>query len=83
MNHNQTKHRRLLLVVLLTFAVALALLGVGASPTFAQSHWGGEANLILPDLSQVDFFGGINGHNCCSPGSSFASSACFSAWRCT
>jgi K(+)-stimulated pyrophosphate-energized sodium pump len=48
----------------LTFAAALAGLAVSASPTFAQSHSGGEANLILPDLSSVSFFGGsVNGHN--------------------
>ncbi|MGI9164801.1 MAG: sodium-translocating pyrophosphatase [Pyrinomonadaceae bacterium] len=41
------------------------LVGVAgyASPAFAQSHGGGEANLILPDLSDVTFFGGIDGHN--------------------
>ncbi len=27
-----------------------------------QPHMGGEANLILPDLSQVNFLGGIDGH---------------------
>ena len=48
---------------LLTMAVALAFASLGASPTFAQSHGGGEANLILPNLSDVTFFGGINGHN--------------------
>lgn len=47
----------------LTFATALAGLAVSAAPTFAQSHAGGEANLILPNLSDVTFFGGINGHN--------------------
>ena len=37
---------------------------IGASPAFAQSHGGGEANLILPDLGSVTFFGGsIDGHN--------------------
>ena len=36
---------------------------VFASPVFAQSHEaGGEANLKLPDLSDVTFFGGIDGH---------------------
>ncbi|MFN2500198.1 MAG: sodium/proton-translocating pyrophosphatase, partial [Pyrinomonadaceae bacterium] len=35
---------------------------MGASPVFAQSREGGEANLILPDLSDVTFFGGIDGH---------------------
>ncbi|MEP6913084.1 MAG: sodium-translocating pyrophosphatase, partial [bacterium] len=36
-----------------------------AAPAFAQSHAGGEANLVLPDLSSVKFdsFGGIDGHN--------------------
>ncbi len=47
----------------LTFAATLAGLAVSASPTFAQSDSGGEASLILPDLSDVTFFGGINGHN--------------------
>src|SRR4026208_1314018 len=48
---------------LLMFAVGLACAALGAAPVFAQSHTGGEANLILPDLSEVTFFGGINGHN--------------------
>jgi K(+)-stimulated pyrophosphate-energized sodium pump len=47
----------------LTLAATLVGLAVSASPTFAQSHSGGEATLILPDLSDVTFFGGINGHN--------------------
>ncbi|HEX5883058.1 MAG TPA: sodium-translocating pyrophosphatase, partial [Pyrinomonadaceae bacterium] len=35
-----------------------------AVPTYAQTHQpGGEANLQLPDLSQVTFLNGINGHN--------------------
>ena len=34
-----------------------------AAPLLAQSEQGGEANLILPDLNQVTFFGGITGHN--------------------
>jgi K(+)-stimulated pyrophosphate-energized sodium pump len=34
-----------------------------ALPTYAQSHQGGEANLELPDLTQVTFFNGITGHN--------------------
>jgi len=34
-----------------------------ALPTMAQSHQGGEANLVLPDLSEVTFFNGISGHN--------------------
>ena len=31
-------------------------------PANVQPHMGGEANLILPDLSQVSFLGGIDGH---------------------
>ncbi|HJT66573.1 MAG TPA: sodium/proton-translocating pyrophosphatase, partial [Pyrinomonadaceae bacterium] len=34
-----------------------------ALPTMAQSHQGGEANLELPNLSEVTFFNAINGHN--------------------
>ena len=49
---------------LLMFAVALACGVLGATSTFAQSHRGGEANLILPDLSEVNFFNNsVNGHN--------------------
>ena len=45
-------------------ATASALLVfVFAVTTQAQSHGGGEANLQLPDLSRVNFFGGLNGHN--------------------
>jgi hypothetical protein len=46
----------------LTLASALAGIAFYASPVFAQSRAGGEANLILPDLSEVTFFGGIDGH---------------------
>jgi K(+)-stimulated pyrophosphate-energized sodium pump len=45
----------------LTLAAAIAGLAFSASPVFAQSE-GGEANLRLPDLSDVTFFGGIDGH---------------------
>ncbi len=48
---------------LLSPAIAVAGLLLLASPTFAQSHEGGEANLHLPDLSEVKFFGGIDGHS--------------------
>ena len=41
---------------------ALAFTALAAAPSFGQSH-GGEVNLQLPDLRQVSFFGGINGHN--------------------
>jgi K(+)-stimulated pyrophosphate-energized sodium pump len=39
----------------------LSLLLFSSLTTLAQAH-GGEANLVLPDLSQVNFLGGINGH---------------------
>jgi K(+)-stimulated pyrophosphate-energized sodium pump len=45
----------------LTFAAAVAGLAFSAAPVFAQSE-GGEANLRLPDLADVTFFGGIDGH---------------------
>ena len=46
------------------FTLSALLMGLTAfaSPAFGQSHQGGEANLILPDLSQVTFFGGVDGH---------------------
>jgi K(+)-stimulated pyrophosphate-energized sodium pump len=52
-------------------AVAAALVAgaAGSAVVFAQEttapparHAGGEANLVLPDLSQVTFLGGIDGH---------------------
>ncbi len=46
----------------LTLASVLAGIAFYAAPTFAQSREGGEANLKLPDLSDVTFFGGIDGH---------------------
>src|SRR5687768_15103281 len=46
----------------LSLTASLAGLTLFASPAFAQAHGGGEANLVLPDLSQVTFFGGIDGH---------------------
>src|SRR5262249_18157007 len=37
-----------------------------ALPIFAQEpvgeHQGGEVNLVVPDLTRVTFFGGLNGH---------------------
>jgi K(+)-stimulated pyrophosphate-energized sodium pump len=48
---------------LLTIASGILLLVAGVSPTLAQSHQGGEANLTLPDLSDVTFLGNLNGHN--------------------
>ncbi len=47
---------------LFTLSSLLLSLAAFASPAFAQQHSGGEANLILPDLSSVTFFGGMDGH---------------------
>ncbi len=47
---------------LFTFSAMLLSLAAFASQAAAQSHGGGEANLILPDLSSVTFFGGMDGH---------------------
>ena len=49
---------------LFTMLLAICLLAAAPSQAFAQdvpAHAGGEANLILPDLGQVSFLGGING----------------------
>ena len=54
--------------VVVTAAVLTMCLGfvLAAPPAAAQAadvpHMGGEANLVLPDLSQVTFLGGIDGH---------------------
>ena len=47
-----------------TLATGLAVMTLGAVSAMAQagSEAGGEANLKLPDLSQVLFLNGINGH---------------------
>src|SRR5438270_124258 len=58
--HSMTRHLlRALPILLLT----LLLAGISV-PAFAQQpteHHGGEANLILPDLSTATFIGGIDG----------------------
>ncbi len=46
----------------LTVAAGAFALLLGASPVLAQSHEGGEASLKLPDLSDVIFIGGMDGH---------------------
>ena len=51
----------------------------GASRRGAAAQ-GGEANLVLPDLSQVTFLGGIDGHTLLYSGWSSRRSACSSAW---
>ena len=47
---------------LFTFSALLLALAGSATTAFAQQHTGGEANLVLPDLSSVTFFGGMDGH---------------------
>jgi len=54
------RHFSPFLTVLLT---AVCLLAVGSAPLFAQQHGGGEANLILPDLSTATFLGGMDGRS--------------------
>ncbi len=45
-----------------TLLLVLALMCVtGAYAQEAQRHAGGEANLVLPDLGQATFLGGVNG----------------------
>ncbi|HJT28101.1 MAG TPA: sodium-translocating pyrophosphatase [Pyrinomonadaceae bacterium] len=46
--------------IIIAATVTTLALGI---PTYAQSHQGGEANLELPDLTQVTFLNGITGHN--------------------
>ncbi len=48
--------------VAICLSAALATLAF-AVPTYAQHRPGGEANLELPDLTQVTFLNGISGHN--------------------
>jgi len=56
--------RRTAALVVLGAVLGWAGLEVAAQtpPATVQPHMGGEANLILPDLSQVSFLGGIDGH---------------------
>src|ERR1700674_2098385 len=67
MNHNFNVSRFSSVVTRMRrtfFGLSALLIGWAAfsSTAFGQSHQGGEANLILPDLSQVTFFGGVDGH---------------------
>jgi K(+)-stimulated pyrophosphate-energized sodium pump len=52
--------RRCATLILSLLLAALILMSLPA-PAFAQSAPGGEANLVLPDLSQATFLGGTNG----------------------
>jgi len=45
----------------LTLLLSLALLALAPAPAFGQEAAGGEANLVLPDLSTATFLGGVNG----------------------
>jgi len=53
-----------MLAALILTAVALAAPFAPMATAWAQEggHHGGEANLVLPDLSSVTFIGGLNGH---------------------
>ncbi len=48
---------KLILPLLLAVVIVMCV----SSPAFAQPQTGGEAQLILPDLSQANFLGGTNG----------------------
>ena len=52
--------RRATLIILPLLLAALILMSLPA-PAFAQSDAGGEASLVLPDLTQATFLGGTNG----------------------
>ena len=46
---------------LFTLLLSMALLALSPTQAFGQEAGGGEANLVLPDLSQATFLGGVNG----------------------
>jgi K(+)-stimulated pyrophosphate-energized sodium pump len=51
------------LLSMIAFNALGATAALAQAPTDGATHQpGGEANLILPDLSKVNFFGGLNGH---------------------
>jgi K(+)-stimulated pyrophosphate-energized sodium pump len=47
--------------LLFSLLLSLFLLALTSAPAFSQETAGGEANLVLPDLSQTNFLGGVNG----------------------
>jgi K(+)-stimulated pyrophosphate-energized sodium pump len=53
--------RRALLIVLPLLVAALIMMSVPVTAFAQQGEAGGEANLVLPDLSQATFLGGTNG----------------------
>ena len=64
---NATFAFRRLFRFVLSICAASVLFAANSVSAFAQNRpteTGGEANLIIPDLTQATFFGGaINGHN--------------------
>jgi len=67
MNLMENVYRRILPIMLAAAALALSapihgrsLLAQGSQPAVVQ-HAGGEANLIIPDLTSVTFMGGMTG----------------------
>ena len=64
--HSKSLARRLVILRALHVFLLIAILAGAAVPAFAQppaEHHGGEAELILPDLGQAVFFGGVNGRS--------------------
>ena len=49
--------------IFLTPLLAVLILCCVSTPAFAQQSAGGEAHLILPDLTQATFLGGTNGRS--------------------
>src|SRR5437868_10154192 len=58
-------------------AVAAAATGTAQPVAVPEHQAGGEANLVIPDLSQVTFLGGIRGHSLLMGGLG----VCALAWR--
>jgi K(+)-stimulated pyrophosphate-energized sodium pump len=64
--HSKSLVRRVFCMRALPALLLIAILAAAAVPAFAQppaEHHGGEAELILPDLGQATFFGGVNGRS--------------------
>jgi K(+)-stimulated pyrophosphate-energized sodium pump len=53
--------RRRAAKLILPLLLAVVVMMCVSSPAFAQQRAGGEAELVLPDLSQANFLGGTNG----------------------
>src|SRR5450759_4881567 len=64
--HSKSLVRRVFCMRALPALLLIAILAAAAVPAFAQppaEHHSGEAELILPDLGQATFFGGVNGRS--------------------